>query len=430
MTEWKGRPKDWNHPDNVELRKEYGDPVYSAEYDRLRAKLPSPVPLRVDEEHLTRAERACLDALRYDQERWGGVITQELFTGCRRDLWLGVSRVEDPKDDLQVFDWIVAHPDKLETTWGQVAEEIAHPDYECPWHRRGAEWIEARLRMLQRRRDRKRLAAALSESADWLKEGVPTEDIESYIETMMQKQTSELGIFADVKVYTDEAPADEAPPERALVRGILYPKGISIMAGPGGIGKSWCALDIARALAQEMFFLGLPCLLENVAYLSLEMTTAQVRARVKKLGGIHTDRLFVVGQEKTGGYFEITDPAKQSALRFWLAQRNITVLIVDPLRNAHSVDENDSTEIAQVMQGFSRLGCAVLLLHHVNKGSGETRGSSAIRDRADAVVTIQRQDDHLSLHWEKKPRFDAVPDDIQFRIVEAPDGHMRVERLA
>ncbi len=138
-----------------------------------------------------------------------------------------------------------------------------------------------------------------------------------------------------------------------------------------------------------------------------------------------------MGSDQTGGSFEIGDPAKASALRFWIAQREIDLLVVDPLRNAHSADENDSTEIAKVLAAFSHLGCAVLLLHHVNKGSGETRGSSAIRDRADAVLTVAPRDATLVIRWEKKPRFEAVSGDITCEMTQhSSTSRMDIRRLS
>jgi hypothetical protein len=389
-------------------------------------------PIDFVEDHMVLAERACLDALRSDGGRWGGIVTQELFTGPRVDLWSAITKVEDPRDSLQIFDWVVENQTRLASSesWGPVIEELVHPDYEMPFILRGEVWIQARLEMLQRRRDRKRIELALSESAEWLREGVPTDEIEAYIDHMMAKQTINLGIFREIEPYTDSA-ADEVPSERSLVRGVVYPRGVSILAGPGGIGKSWLALEMARGVAQERFWLGLPCELANVAYLSLEMTAAQVRRRIRMLGGLESKRLFIVGSDQTGGSFEIADPAKCSALRFWITQRDIDLLIVDPLRNAHSADENDSTEIARVLAAFSRLGCAVLLLHHVAKGSGESRGSSAIRDRADAVLTVSPREATLVIRWEKKPRFEAVTGEILCEmLVHSDRNRMEIRRLS
>jgi regulatory protein RepA len=69
------------------------------------------------------------------------------------------------------------------------------------------------------------------------------------------------------------------------------------------------------------------------------------------------------------------------------------LLIVDPLRRFHDADENDSSAMTQLVQGFERvahrLGCAVILAHHVSKsaylvGRGDvqhsSRGSTALTD--------------------------------------------------
>jgi archaellum biogenesis ATPase FlaH len=73
-----------------------------------------------------------------------------------------------------------------------------------------------------------------------------------------------------------------------------------------------------------------------------------------------------------------------------IARTECPLVIVDPLRYAHACDENDSGEMASVMQACRSLtihGATVVLLHHPAKQEGSTgRGSTAIRGAVDIAL--------------------------------------------
>jgi hypothetical protein len=85
------------------------------------------------------------------------------------------------------------------------------------------------------------------------------------------------------------------------------------------------------------------------------------------------------------------------------------LLIVDPLRQFHTGDENDSWAMTAVLQAFQRVagrhGCAVLLAHHTNKaamlnGHGDqalaSRGSGALTDGVRWQMNLSRLDERLA----------------------------------
>lgn len=85
------------------------------------------------------------------------------------------------------------------------------------------------------------------------------------------------------------------------------------------------------------------------------------------------------------------------------------LVIVDPLRQFHTGDENDSWAMTAVLQAFQRIagsqGCAALLAHHTNKtstlnGQGDlasaSRGSGALTDGVRWQLNLSRLDEKLA----------------------------------
>jgi RecA-family ATPase len=88
----------------------------------------------------------------------------------------------------------------------------------------------------------------------------------------------------------------------------------------------------------------------------------------------------------------------------WVSRVRPCILFIDPLRNCHSLDENDSGGMVMMLQPLQQYAIAndmaVIIVHHSKKigedrdGSRRTataqdmRGSSALFGMADAVLTM------------------------------------------
>lgn len=111
------------------------------------------------------------------------------------------------------------------------------------------------------------------------------------------------------------------------------------------------------------------------------------------------------------------------------AQRIRPVLIVlDPLVMLHSGDENKAGEMSRVMRVpvhiATRLECAVVLVHHLNKPSIERqpkrlaqrlRGSSAFAGATDGTLLLDRDDGALTVRVRGEYR-DAEPVDLYLEL--------------
>jgi hypothetical protein len=81
-----------------------------------------------------------------------------------------------------------------------------------------------------------------------------------------------------------------------------------------------------------------------------------------------------------------------------IKRRKLDVLIIDPLKRIHDVDENDNSAMDLVMQQLARIAdegnCAVVVVHHTRKTAGSevtadtSRGAKSVTDAARVVRTI------------------------------------------
>ena len=114
-------------------------------------------------------------------------------------------------------------------------------------------------------------------------------------------------------------------------------------------------------------------------------------------------------------------PCDQEQLRQTVAAINPALLILDPFIRLHRSDENASKEVAPLL-GYLRqlqreLNVAVLLVHHVRKGSGTNRpgqalrGSSDLHGWGDSNLYLRRSSTHLLLSAEHRaaPCRDNIP---------------------
>lgn len=98
--------------------------------------------------------------------------------------------------------------------------------------------------------------------------------------------------------------------------------------------------------------------------------------------------------------YRLDEDGAQEQMMFWLNERKPKVVILDPLRNFHSLEEKDSAAMVKMLGPLRRWAvdnqAAFIVVHHTRKVEGEDatrtykaqdmRGSSAIFGLADAVL--------------------------------------------
>jgi hypothetical protein len=104
--------------------------------------------------------------------------------------------------------------------------------------------------------------------------------------------------------------------------------------------------------------------------------------------------------------FRLDRPDGVDRLEEELSSRKPLLLVLDPLRNLHSQDENDSGAMMDVLQPWQAWAkknqTAVICVHHVRKPSeakdfvaADARGSGALVGMADGLLVVTPKADHL-----------------------------------
>ena len=210
------------------------------------------------------------------------------------------------------------------------------------------------------------------------------------------------------------------PPRRWLYGFELIREYVSILASPGGVGKTAYSIVVAIcvALGRSLFHKDGeppahlkvhkrgPVWLWNLEDPRDEMLR-RIIAVVRHFGldwdeiksDIHInsgrDRpLIVAARDSRGNLLPTPDvPALVSEIQ----RRGIVLLVVDPFVHSHHGDENNNPEMALVMAQWAQVAaqsdCAVLLVHHYRKGGatgdGEAaRGASSLHGAARVMNTL------------------------------------------
>lgn len=172
------------------------------------------------------------------------------------------------------------------------------------------------------------------------------------------------------------------PPIEWLIQGMIPRKTITLWTGGYGMAKTFMLQSMAVSVAMGVPFLGRECRRTPVLYLDYENADYMVQDRLNLIAkgpieGIHV----------WGTWNEQQPPQIGSDLLLTLAKESRPLIIIDPFRNAHGADENDSTAMTPIMQQLrycAAAGASIIILHHPAKSENSTgRGSSAIAGAVD-----------------------------------------------
>ncbi|WP_075889729.1 AAA family ATPase [Actinomyces provencensis] len=190
----------------------------------------------------------------------------------------------------------------------------------------------------------------------------------------------------------------QRPPEAPYrVEGLIPSDAGTLLVAQRKTGKSTWALNLARSLILGKKFLGtldvIP-VVGNVAALNFEVSSRTYATWAREVG-IPGDRLVVANLR--GGRNPLSDPEDGAALAEYLRAHDVETVIVDPFGRAYDgASQNDAGEVGKWLLGLDRWARSdvgardVILTAHAGWNGERSRGSSALEDWADTIVTLTR----------------------------------------
>lgn len=196
----------------------------------------------------------------------------------------------------------------------------------------------------------------------------------------------------------------ERPSLNWLIPDLLPKPGMLLLLGEPFAGKSFLAFQLGLMLAQGGLFLHRKCRQSRVLYLQFDPSELVWRDRIiaiQKAGVNLAGPFFMVHPEDNKRNMHILTLESQRFLQETLTASEPDVVIVDVLREIHSCDEQDSTQMKQVGDALMQLfhGYTLVLIHHTRKIDNEkpievinsSRGSSYVTGKADATWLLHNQ---------------------------------------
>lgn len=224
----------------------------------------------------------------------------------------------------------------------------------------------------------------------------------------------------------------EVEPIQWLIPHFLPKGGITGLIGEAGVGKTFFAMQKTICILTGKKFFGKHEVEKGtVLYVNVDMPFAVFQQRAKLLGLPESmpyytfeKRLFSV-EKYAGELLELIQEIKPKVVAF------------DTLRKIHSKKENDSTEMQEILNYFTKitdLGSSVLFLHHVAKNIPAYKGSTVIRDSVDVMLMMDKVKD-CKFKNEYTIKFDKVRleaetevKDVKIRLTNK-DGILEFEEI-
>lgn len=210
--------------------------------------------------------------------------------------------------------------------------------------------------------------------------------------TQQQQQPAPLMSPAQMKQIAQTRPAE-------LIKDFVPSRGVMVLAGAPGTGKSFTALSWAAAVAEGAQWFGHATRQASVVYVLGEGVSGfgrRVEAWEKVNARPMSEQVYFLDGLAFG--LDLKDGATVQRLIAAIAHVQPGLIIFDTFSMLATVsNENDNAEVAGVMANVNRIvqatGATALLIHHLTKSTGSVRGASAFVGNADTVVIAAKDTD-------------------------------------
>ena len=216
------------------------------------------------------------------------------------------------------------------------------------------------------------------------------------------------GLPADPPEPRNYQPLDlfaPVPPVEWVVENILVQGEATLLAAPGGAGKSYFALALSLAVCAGDWFLDGRTKQGRVMYVDEEGSPALALQRLAQLGATdevksQLDYLSYPGVDLVRHPEKLIQDVQQTS--------PILVVLDSHAKVARASEENSNNEMGKVWdEGILRVArwcnCAVLVIHHTS-AAGRIRGATSIVNSADQVLSMVKEQNGSRTLYPAKPR--------------------------
>lgn len=255
-------------------------------------------------------------------------------------------------------------------------------------------------------------------SLNWSDNDKPGLDINDLLQAGQDERGRELiqnavpvctDIFQPNTITADFDPA-QLPERKWIVYGSVLMGHVSIIVGPGGVCKSiytlvMCILIAARGIRSESDLIGPVQRYAKTLVINNEDDQTEMERRIAAVMLVYDiqppelegrffyesgygARRLICDETETG---EVIRAPFADRLVAYIKDHGIELIVIDPFVSSHRSSENDNSKIDDVVQIYKSIaaitGCAIVLVHHTRKGSGDeaptieaSRGGKALSD--------------------------------------------------
>lgn len=234
-------------------------------------------------------------------------------------------------------------------------------------------------------------------------------------EDSTRRTLEDLGI-----TKASEFMANEPPPMQWLVENLIPTNSFVVLGGAPKTCKSWMALDIGISVAlrepafNSNFNVYKP---QAVLFIMLEDAATNIYGRVRAIGQSKMATIEDLARAPMYFRFQRSLDLGNAIDIEWMAHKikasipEIGLIVIDPMRNAHNLDENDSTNIKLLTDNIRNLrditGASILITHHLRKMSKADkenpgfalRGSGALYGAVDGLITLADEPKSSASEW-------------------------------
>lgn len=213
-------------------------------------------------------------------------------------------------------------------------------------------------------------------------------------------------------ITSSELSTKEIIPIKLIVKGLL-PEGLTILAAPPKMGKSFLALNLSIAVSSGNRFLGYyPAQKRKVLYLSLEDSEARLQDRINTItSSLNIDPpedLYIITESEKFNSNNLTN------LEDIIKKVRAELVIIDTYAagfkrketstNIYYVDDDSIRPIKKLAQ---KLKVSVIIIHHTNKeesgkGLAKVSGSYGMTGAADTVWVLTEDKRYFKLEVQGK----------------------------